>query len=46
MAAASNIEFRSGLYLEINALELAMDKSLEETRGKRMYVLRLVYVIG
>ena len=40
MVGASNIESRSGLYLEINALEVAMDKSFEETRGKRMYDYR------
>ena len=31
----AGIESRSGLYLEINALGVAMDKSFEETKGKK-----------
>ena len=36
----AGIESRSGLYLEINALGVAMDKSFEETKGNRMYDCR------
>ena len=30
----------SGLYLEINALKVAMEESIEETRGKRKHHCR------